>query len=132
MIAKRTTEGTFVTDTSIITHLVMIEMTDVHTTIGDQDIRMTAGITINEGTRKIGKLIVGSQQVMKGEMTIDDLSFHDSSNITLLQEELEPQDFLQQQPQIERGEASRPTNPIFYIYRKKTVAIQINVHQRKG
>ena len=35
MIAQITTKGIVVTNTSVITHLVMIEMTDIHTTTED-------------------------------------------------------------------------------------------------
>ena len=66
---------------TVITHLAMIEMIDIHTK--DQDIMRTYAITINKGMMTIDKLIVYSQEVTNVEMTIDNQSHPSSFNITL-------------------------------------------------
>ena len=69
MIAKKTTEGTIITNMSVITHLAMIEM--IHIRTKAQDIRMTDDITTNGGMMTIDKLIVDSEQVTNGSQWDD-------------------------------------------------------------
>ena len=87
-IFRMTTEEIFDTDTSVITHLVIIETTNDHiTTLEDrlmiQDTKTTAGITTIIEAKIIHWLLVVSKIVKKWEMTVGDLGWHESSYTNL-------------------------------------------------